>query len=104
MIISSVFPYLFWHCADAYLVSGVVWVRTPEGVAHCLNQHTHTHTHTHTNQWRSVPFKLREDNSFFHEHGLISITAYWMTVIHIPFTQLNVTAIGLGYYISQYPS
>ena len=45
---------------------------------------------------------------FFHEHGLISITAYWMTVIHILFTQFNVTAIGLGYYMiikfSQYPS
>jgi hypothetical protein len=29
----------------------------------------------------------------FYEHGLISI------VIHIPFTQLNLTAIGLGYYM-----
>jgi hypothetical protein len=36
---------------------------------------------------------------FFHERGLISIIAYWMTVIHIPFTQFNVTAIGLGYYM-----
>jgi hypothetical protein len=36
---------------------------------------------------------------FFHEHGLISITAYWMTVSHIPFNQLNVTSIGLGYYM-----
>ena len=35
----------------------------------------------------------------FYEHGLIAITAYWMTVIHIPFTQLNVTSIGLGYYM-----
>jgi hypothetical protein len=38
----------------------------------------------------------------------ISITAYWMTVITIPFTQLNVTLIGLGFYIIQkcalYPS
>ena len=44
-------------------------------------------------------FQIREDTFFFHEQGLISITAYWMTVIHIPFTQLNVTAIGLGYYM-----
>jgi hypothetical protein len=36
---------------------------------------------------------------YFHEHEFISITAYWMTVIHIPFTQLNVTATGLGYYM-----
>jgi hypothetical protein len=28
---------------------------------------------------------------FFHEHGLICIIAFWMTVIHIPFTQFNVT-------------
>jgi hypothetical protein len=45
---------------------------------------------------------------FSHENGLISITACWMTVIHIPFTQLNVTLIGLGYYMvlkcSLYPS
>ena len=45
---------------------------------------------------------------FSHEHGLISITAYWMTVIHIPFTLFNVTATGLGYYMilefSLYPS
>ena len=34
---------------------------------------------------------------FLNEHGLISITAYYMTLIHIPFTQFNVTAIGLGY-------
>ena len=33
---------------------------------------------------------------FFNEHGLISTTAYWMTVIHIPFTQHNVTSIGIG--------
>ena len=36
---------------------------------------------------------MRDDD--FYEHGLISITAYWMTVI--TFTQLNVTSIGLGY-------
>jgi hypothetical protein len=36
---------------------------------------------------------------FFHERGLISITACWMIVIHIPFTQLNLTSIGLGYYM-----
>ena len=43
-----------------------------------------------------------------YEHDLISITTYWMTVIHIPFTQFNVTSIGLGYYViltfSLYPS
>ena len=42
-------------------------------------------------------------HSIFHEHGLISNTACWMTVIHIQFTQLNVTSIGLGYYMI-YPS
>jgi hypothetical protein len=42
---------------------------------------------------------MREDTFIFHEHGLISVTAYWMTVIHIPSTQFNVTAIGLGYYM-----
>jgi hypothetical protein len=42
--------------------------------------------------WRGRPV-------LFPEHGLISITAYWMTVIHIPFTQFNVTSIGLGYYM-----
>jgi hypothetical protein len=50
---------------------------------------------------------LRE-RKMIYEHYLISITAYWMTVIHIPFTQFNVTAIGLGYYMiltfSLYPS
>ena len=60
-------------------------------------------------QWRSVPFQMREDHfSFIYEHGHISITAYWMTVIHIHFTQFNVTSIGLCYYvilsISLYPS
>ena len=44
---------------------------------------------------RSVPFKIRED-ALFYEYDLIFITAYWMTVIHIPFTQLNVTSISLG--------
>ena len=38
---------------------------------------------------------MREDVFFF-------ITAYWMTVIHIPFTQFNVTLIGLGYYMILY--
>jgi hypothetical protein len=47
-------------------------------------------------QWQSVPFK---DHFLFYEHGLISITAYWGTVIHISFTQLNVTSIGLGYHM-----
>jgi hypothetical protein len=42
-----------------------------------------------------VPFKIRED-ALFYEYDLIFITAYWMTVIHIPFTQLNVTSISLG--------
>jgi hypothetical protein len=42
---------------------------------------------------------MREDDYIFYEHGLISITAYWMTVIHIPFTHLIVTSIGLGYYM-----
>jgi hypothetical protein len=37
----------------------------------------------------------------FHEHDLISITACWMTVMHIPFTQFNVTSIGLGYVMTQ---
>ena len=49
-------------------------------------------------QWWSVPF-LRWSIFLVNEHGLMSITAYWMTVIHIPFTQLNVTSIGLGYYM-----
>jgi hypothetical protein len=49
-----------------------------------------------------VAVKMREDNDFFYEHGLFSITAYWMTAIQIPFTQLNVTSIGLGYYMIQY--
>ena len=40
---------------------------------------------------------MREDGHFFNEHGLIFTTAYWMTAIHIPFRQLNVTSIGLGY-------
>ena len=47
-------------------------------------------------QWLSVLFKMREDHLFY-EHGLISITAYCMTLVHIPFTQVNVTAKGLGY-------
>ena len=45
-----------------------------------------------------VTFKMREEDVFY-EHGFISITAYSMTVIHIPITQLNVTLIGLGYYM-----
>jgi hypothetical protein len=61
-----------------------------------------------TDQWWSVPFKIREDDLIFYEYGLIYITAYQVTAIHIPFTQLNVTLIGLGYYIilelSLYPS
>jgi hypothetical protein len=71
--------------------------------------HTHTHTHTHTltngGRYRLI---LGRMINFFNEHILISITAYWMTVIHIPFTQLNVTAIGLGNYMifefALYPS
>jgi hypothetical protein len=51
---------------------------------------------------------MRENIHHFYEHGLISISAYLMTVIYIPFTQLNVTLIGLGYYMildfSLYPS
>jgi hypothetical protein len=44
--------------------------------------------YTHTlYQWWSVPFKMREGDSF-HVHGLISITAYWMSVIHIPLHSL----------------
>jgi hypothetical protein len=43
---------------------------------------------------------MREDDKKMHEHGLISISSYWMTVIHIPFTQLNETSIGLGYYMT----
>ena len=35
----------------------------------------------------------------FYDYGLISITAYWRTVIHSPLTQLNVTSTGLGYYL-----
>jgi hypothetical protein len=42
---------------------------------------------------------MRENDCFSHEHGLISITAYWMTVIHIPFIQFKLTVIGLGYYM-----
>ena len=55
----------------------------------------------YVNQWGFVPFKMREDDFFFFydEHDLISITAYWMTVIHFLFTQLNVTSLGLGYYM-----
>ena len=53
-------------------------------------------------------FKMREDQKMFYEHGIISVTAYWMTVIHNPFMQLTVTSIGLGYYMilefSLYPS
>jgi hypothetical protein len=58
-----------------------------------------THSCMHVHQWQSLLFKIREADTYFYEHGLISITAYWMTVIHIPFTQLNVTSIGLGYDI-----
>jgi hypothetical protein len=36
----------------------------------------------------------------FYEHGLI--TAYWVTVVHIPFTQIIVTSIGLGYHSTWY--
>jgi hypothetical protein len=43
------------------------------------------------------PFKMRL--IFFYEHGLISVTAYWMTVINISFTQLNTASIGLGYFM-----
>jgi hypothetical protein len=50
-------------------------------------------------QWWFVPFKMRQDDVFFHEHGLNSITAYWTTVIHMSLTLFNVTAIGLGYYM-----
>jgi hypothetical protein len=45
------------------------------------------------------PLKMRDDDVFFNEHGFISITAYWTTVNHIPFIQLNVTSIGVGYYM-----
>jgi hypothetical protein len=44
-------------------------------------------------------FMMREDDFVFHEHGLISITAYWMPFIHIPFTHFNITVIGLAYYM-----
>jgi hypothetical protein len=56
-------------------------------------------SHTDTYQRRSVPFKMMENDLFFNELGLISIKAYWMTVIHIPFTQIHVTLIVLGYYM-----
>ena len=60
---------------------------------------------THLQQWRPVPFKIWEANYYFYEHGLISITAYWMTVIHIHPAQCN---IGLGYHMvlkcAQFPS
>jgi hypothetical protein len=53
-------------------------------------------------------FHLRWRKIFINKHGLIYIKAYWMTVIHIPFTQFNVIENGLGYYIiltfSLYPS
>ena len=54
----------------------------------------------HFLQWQCVLF-LRWGSTiyFFNEHGLISITEYWMTVVCILFTQLNVSLIGLGYYM-----
>jgi hypothetical protein len=53
-------------------------------------------THTSGGQWHL----WRGSTMFFVlEHGLISITACWMTVIHSPFTQFNVTLMGLGYYM-----
>ena len=61
--------------------------------------HVHCVYTVGSQQWWSLSFKMREDDYFFNEHGLISIIAYWMTVIHIPFTQLNVTLKGLGYYM-----
>ena len=48
-------------------------------------------------QWRSVPFKMTEDDK-----KLLWAWPYFyystLDDIHIPFTQLNVTLIGLGYY------
>ena len=54
-------------------------------------------------QWRSVPFRMRENDFTLNENGFIA--ACWITVINIPITQFNVTWIGLGYnMILSYPS
>uniref|UniRef100_A0A4W5K2Z1 Solute carrier family 26 member 4 n=1 Tax=Hucho hucho TaxID=62062 RepID=A0A4W5K2Z1_9TELE len=74
----------------------VIYCMTRHHVTSCTNDTTKGINTLCMVQWRSVTFKMREDNLFFNEHGLITITAYWMIVIHIPFTQLNVTAIGLA--------
>jgi hypothetical protein len=48
-----------------------------------------------TDQWRSVPFKMREEYLYFYYNILDDS--------HIPFTKFNVTAIGLGYWYSNFP-
>ena len=45
-------------------------------------------------QWWSVPFKMRED-----DRNKAMLIHFSITVIHMPFTQLNITLIGIGYYL-----
>ena len=56
-------------------------------------------------QW--VPFKMRKDYIFFMSMALFLLQHIgWL--IHVPFTQFNVTSIGIGYYMilsfTLYPS
>jgi hypothetical protein len=57
-------------------------------------------------QWQSLPFQIMEEHFLFNEHFIFYYSI--LDDIHIPFTQLNITAIGLGYYMilkfSLYPS
>jgi hypothetical protein len=50
-------------------------------------------------QWWSVPFQMRKDTLFM--DVALFLLQHWLSwLIHIPFTQLNVTVIGLGYYMT----
>ena len=64
-------------------------------------KHIYKHVHKRGIRWMSVAVSHVHVEGglyiFLNEHGFISITACWMTVIRIPFTQFNVRLIVLGY-------
>ena len=106
---SSLCPTDYLHVPYVHPQVSTTQPHTPTLTLFTFNHfYTLTTDTLHVHQWWTLPFMMREYNFILHEHGLISITSCWMTDIHIPFTQFNVTSIGLGYYMilkcSLYPS
>jgi hypothetical protein len=78
-------------CMNGYVALAVRECVSP--VWTCMHAHTLRATSCMSvYQWRSVPICFSWPWPYF-------FTSYWMTLIHVLFTQFNVTLIDLGYYM-----